>query len=65
MRRYGRKCVLTKELLDSISIYMNDGIREKVHSELAPCDPLTFLKRYLKLDSDFGNLLMTEFKIEM
>ena len=42
---------------DNIVSYMNDDAREEVHNELAPCDNLAFLKRYLeiaKTDLIFG-----------
>lgn len=32
---------------DNIVSYMDDETREQVHGELAPCDILDFLKRYL------------------
>lgn len=56
---------LTNKLIDTISTYMNDVIRERVHFELAPCRPEKFLKRYLELDSDFAKLLYNEFGIEI
>lgn len=34
---------------DNIVSYMDDETREQVHGELAPCDNLDFLKRYLKI----------------
>lgn len=48
---------------EEISSYMSDEIREKVHSELAPCTEDEFLRRYLELDPDFSELLKTEFGI--
>lgn len=54
---------IDQELMDAISTYMNDVIRERVHFELAPCSPKEFLKRYLELDSDFAELLYNEFGI--
>ena len=42
---------ITKEKLDIIATYMDDEIREKVHFEMAPCEPTDFLKRYLELVS--------------
>lgn len=56
---------LTKELMDSIAVYMDDDIREKVHFELAPCEAEAFLKRYLELDPSFEAVLKSEFSIEM
>lgn len=54
---------VTQELTDIIATYMDDDIREQVHSELAPCEPIEFLKRYLELDSEFHEILREEFKI--
>ena len=34
---------------DNIVSYMDDDVREEVHSELAPCSELDFLKRYLEI----------------
>lgn len=51
--------------LDEIAVYMNDEIREQVHAELAPCTPEEFLTRYLQLDCEFINLLLSEFNIEI
>lgn len=51
--------------LDEIAGYMNDDIREQVHAELAPCTPEEFLTRYLQLDCEFINLLLSEFNIEI
>ena len=34
---------------DNIVSYMDDDAREEVHSELAPCNKLEFLKRYLEI----------------
>ena len=34
---------------DNVVSYMDDETREQVHGELAPCDNLAFLKRYLEI----------------
>ena len=65
MKRYGENFELTEEVLDTIASYMDDDKRERVHFELAPCDPEEFLKKYLELDSDFEELLNNEFGIEV
>ena len=65
MLRYGRNFTITDELMNTISTYMNDEIREKVHFELAPCTHEEFLKRYLELDPNFEKVLYKEFGIEM
>jgi hypothetical protein len=43
---------ITQEQLDDICTYMTDEIRERLHSELAPCTPQEFLKAYLKEDEE-------------
>ena len=65
MTRYGEEYKLSEELLDTIATYMDDDKREKVHFELAPCEPEEFLKRYLELDPDFEDVLKSEFSIEL
>lgn len=64
MKRYGKDYKLTQNLMNTIAVYMDDEIREKVHFELAPCEPEEFLKRYLELDPDFEDVLKSEFSIE-
>lgn len=68
MRRSGviEKFTLSQEEMDAIVPYMDDDIREKVHFELAPCEPVDFLKRYLELDKDpdFWDVLENEFNID-
>lgn len=44
--------ILDNGLWEAVVNAMDDEIREEVHSELAPCAELTFLKRYLQLASD-------------
>ena len=51
--------------MDEIAGYMNDEIREQVHAELAPCTPEEFLTRYLQLDCELINSLLSEFNIEI
>lgn len=38
--------------MDTIVNYMDDDTRAAVHSELAPCSDLEFLRRYLELAAD-------------
>lgn len=64
MKRYGKDYKLTQNLMNTIAVYMDDEIREKVHFELAPCEPEEFLKWYLELDPDFEDVLKSEFSIE-
>lgn len=56
---------LTQEQLDIIATYMDDEIREQVHSELAPCTPEAFLNRYLELEPNFKELLLSEFHVTL
>ena len=63
MRRYGKDFILTQEVLGVIATYMDDGIRESLHYELAPCEPEFFLGEYLKRDPEFEELLYSEFGI--
>ena len=65
MTRYGEEYKLNQELLDAIGTYMDDEKRDRVHFELAPCEPEEFLKRYLELDPEFKGVLKTEFSIEL
>lgn len=65
MLRYGRKFNITQEFMDTIATYMNDDIREDLHSRLAPCESDLFLREYVKRDPKFEKLLYNEFGIEM
>ena len=56
---------LTQEKIDVIATYMDDEIREKVHSELAPCSPKDFLEKYVEYDPRFADVLKIEFSIEL
>ena len=56
-----KKLNLTEELIETISSYMNDEIREDIHSKMAPCSFEKFLKAYLEEDESFYNLLKSEF----
>lgn len=41
--------------IDAIAVYMDDEIREQVHSEMAPCGEQEFIDRYCKLHKEkFG-----------
>ena len=45
---------ITQEQLDSLVTLMDEDLREQVHEELAPCEPMEFLERYCELDEDFA-----------
>ena len=51
----------------NICSYMDDEIREQLHSEcsLSAMDNVTFLKKYCELDAEFMQLLSDEFSIKM
>lgn len=40
---------ITESQLDDLAQYMDDDIRERIHSELAPCEPSAFWARYVEL----------------
>ena len=40
------RCEVT---MDAAAQLMDDGLRELVHGELAPCEPQAFLDRYLEV----------------
>lgn len=63
MTIYGR--TITNEDMANIASYMDDEIREQVHTELAPCSHEEFIKRYLELDENFADILNREFGFEM
>ena len=65
MRRYGEEYTLDQDTLDIISTYMDDEIRERLHYELAPCEPGEFLARYIEEDRSFVDFLWSEFRIEL
>lgn len=65
MKRYGKDYQMPDSMMDIIATYMDDQKRESIHIELAPCSPEEFLKRYVQLDPDFEELLLTEFGIEL
>ena len=54
---------ISNETMENICAYMNDEIREELHSKLAPCSNRTFLKAYCKRDPEFEALLKNEFDI--
>ena len=57
--------LITKEKMNLICSYMDDEIREDLHSKLAPCDNLKFLRKYCKRDPEFAGLLRNEFGVEL
>lgn len=65
MTRYGEEFEMNQDLMDTIATYMDDEKREQVHSELAPCSPEIFLKRYCEQNPGFEDLVKSEFGIEL
>lgn len=56
---------ISKYVMPAIAIFMDGGIREQVHRELAPCSNNKFIKRYCELDPDFENVMKSEFGIDI
>lgn len=56
---------LTQNELDTIATYMDDDIREYIHNEFAPCEPIFFLEEYCKRDVNFVNVLKVEFGLKI
>jgi hypothetical protein len=44
---------LTSAMLDAIAVCMDDAIRDRLHGDLAPCEPGVFLTAYLAADPGF------------
>ena len=44
--------IMERGLWDVVVAFMDDEIREKAHSIIAPCSELEFLKKYLELADD-------------
>lgn len=65
IRIFGEDTELTQEKLNDIATYMNDDIREELHSEMAgECTPEEFLRAYIDKDEEFEYLVNNEFGIE-
>lgn len=67
MTIYGRK--ITDEDMKNIATYMDDEIREELHSKLAPCSHEEFIDAYLDkvkfdCDDDFEEILYSEFDFD-
>jgi hypothetical protein len=59
------KRIIDSELMETISTYMDNDIRESLHFNLAPCSNEDFFKAYCKANPDFSILLWSEFRIDM
>jgi hypothetical protein len=63
--RYLEPTVIDNELMHTLATYMDDEIREELHSALAPCTNEVFLAAYCLRDKKFVELLYTEFSIAL
>lgn len=54
---------ITTDVMETIAVYMDNEIRERVHNDIAPCEPQEFLKEYLKQDPGFVDVLKQEFSM--
>lgn len=52
------KRLIDNELMETISTYMDDDIRESLHFDLAPCSNEKFLVEYCKSDPDFKSVMV-------
>lgn len=59
MAIHGR--AITNDDMRNIADYMNDEIREELHSKLAPCSNEKFLREYIKRDPEILEILRNEF----
>lgn len=50
--------MISKEQMDIIATYMDDEIRERLHSEMAPCEPEDFLRAYIEEDPELKDILI-------
>lgn len=53
---------LDESTMDVIATYMDDEIREYLHSALAPCHPGVFLTAYCERDPSMLSLIDHEFR---
>lgn len=59
------KRIIDSKLMETIATYMDNSIRESIHFDFAPCSNEKFLMEYCKADSEFSDLLWSEFGIDM
>lgn len=65
VKRNNEDYKITDMMMDTIASYMDDDIREELHSLYAPCSHEEFLKEYIKRDESFEDLLKNEFDIKL
>lgn len=56
---------VTNEEMNDIALYMDDGLREAIHSELAPCTNEEFIIAYCNANPAFEDCLNDLFNIEL
>lgn len=56
---------VTQRELDIIAEYMDDCLREYIHSHYAPCTPGEFLREYIRREPSFEDVLKREFSVEV
>lgn len=52
-------------LYQNICSYMDDDLREAVHSDLAPCSGQAFIDEYIKRDPDFIEVICDIFGVDL
>lgn len=57
--------LISSEVLIRAAGLMSDSLREKVHTELAPCTNDQFVQRYCQLDPSFADTMYGEFNIDV
>ena len=57
--------LISSKVLIRAAGLMSDSLREKVHSELAPCTNDQFVQRYCQLDPNFADTMYNEFNIDV
>ena len=56
---------VTNDEMNDIALYMDDSIREAIHSELAPCTNEEFIIAYCNTEPTFEECLNDLFNIEL
>jgi len=56
---------ITQEEIDTLAVYMDNDVRERVHAELAPCTPTEFLKRYLIYEPGFSTVVKNVIDVDV
>lgn len=51
--------------MEIIADYMDDCLREYIHSHYSPCTPEKFLREYIRREPSFEDVLKREFSVEV